>query len=130
MTRTLNKKLSTNGFTLLEIIVAMGLIAIALVAVIQLHTHNIDLQTESKLISMVNFLASARLAEIRSTADLQVGSSSGNFGEDHPMFQYKQEVESIVDVDNLYKVTVTIHPDDQEAGREFVFDTYVYRKKE
>jgi len=108
----------------------MGLISIALVAVIQLHTHNIDLQTESKLISMVNFLASARLAEIRSAQDLQIGSSSGNFGEDHPMFQYKQEVESIVDVDNLYKVTVTIQPDDQEAGREFVFDTYVYRKKE
>jgi len=115
---------------LLEIIVAMGLIAIALVTVIQLHTHNIDLQTESQLISMVNFLASARFAETQSTADLQVGSSSGDFGEDHPTFQYKQDIEGMVDVDNLYKVTVTIHTDDQEAGREFVFDTYVYRKKE
>lgn len=130
MTRTLNKKLSTSGFTLLEIIVAMGLIAIALVTVIQLHTHNIDLQTESQLISMVNFLASDRFAEIQSASDLQVGSSSGDFGEDHPMFRYKQEIEGMVDFDDLYKITVTIYPDDQETGREFVFDTYIYRKKE
>jgi len=130
MKRISSKKLSTKGFTLLEIIVAMGLIAIALVTVIQLHTHNIDLQTETQLISMANFLASARFAEIQSATDLQIGSSSGDFGEDHPMFTYKQEVESMVDAENLYKVTVSIYTDDQETGKEFIFNTYVYRKEE
>jgi general secretion pathway protein I len=130
MKRISSKKSSTKGFTLLEIIVAMGLIAIALVTVIQLHTHNINLQSESQLISTANFLANIRLSEIQSEQDLQVGTSTGDFGEDHPLFQYKEEIESVVDMDNLYKITVSIYTDEQETGKEFVYNTYVYRKKE
>ena len=129
MTAISNKKLSTNGFTLLEILIAMGLIAIALVSVIQLQAHNIDLQTESQLISTANFLANTRLAEIQAEKELQAGSSSGDFGEDHPIFRYEQEIENMADMENLYKVTITIYPDEHVAGKEFVFETYIYRKK-
>ena len=121
--------MSNNGFTLLEVVIAMGLIAIALVTVIQLHSHNITLQTETKLISTVNFLASERFAEVQAEPDLQAGSSDGDFGEDYPVYRYKQDVESVGDFDDLYKVTVTIYTDEQEEGREFTFDTYLYRKK-
>lgn len=106
----------------------MGLIAIALVTIIQLHSHNITLQTESQLISQVNFLASARMAEIQAAPDLQAGRSSGDFGEDYPVFRYEENVETVVDLEDLYKVTVTIYTDDQENGRQFTFDTFVYRK--
>lgn len=130
MTPTLNKRLSISGFTLLEVVVAMGLIAIALVTIIQLHSHNLTLQTETQLISTVNFLASARLAEVQAESDLQPGSVTGDFGEDYPVYHYKQDVESVVDFDDLYKVTLTIYTDEQDTGREFTFDTYLYRKKQ
>jgi prepilin-type N-terminal cleavage/methylation domain-containing protein len=75
----LSKRSQNRGFTLLEVVISMGLITIALLAVFRLQAQNLDLQSEAQFITLANHLAQDRMSQIQAGDELTEGSSSGDF---------------------------------------------------
>jgi prepilin-type N-terminal cleavage/methylation domain-containing protein len=116
------------GFSLLEILISMGLIAIALLAVFRLQSQNVTLLSEARFMTVAVYLAQDRLSRILSQDPLGADSRSDEFGEDYPSFRYREEISNVEDFDNLFKVMVTIMEEEESVIRDFSVETYVYRK--
>lgn len=75
-----------SGFTLLEVMVAMAILAIALVAVLSSQEQSISMANEARLATMASILAQSKIAEIESIGG---DNSFGDFGEDFPNYRWE-----------------------------------------
>lgn len=83
------------GFTLLEVMVAMAIIAIALVAVFGSQSQSLSMAGEAKFNTTAAFLAQGKMAEIEAEAEEGPTSGSGDFGEDFPGYLWEAEVRDV-----------------------------------
>jgi prepilin-type N-terminal cleavage/methylation domain-containing protein len=125
----LNRKGKDQGFTLLEIIICLGLIALVLVAVFHLQAQNLDLQSEAQFMTTATCLLQERLSQIQALEKIEEGTNSGDFGKDYPDYTYKQEVNEVPDTETLYKVRVAVILERDKARRDLWLETYLYRQK-
>lgn len=84
-----------SGFTLLEVMVALSIIAIALVSVYKLHTQSIDMLNDIKFYTTAPLLARGKMAEIENLAADELGDDSGDFGDDFPGFDWRVTVNEV-----------------------------------
>ncbi len=84
------------GFTLLEVMVAMAIIAIALTAVLGSQSQSVSLASEAKFNTTAPLLAQSKIAEIEVAEQSDVAGGSGDFGEDFPGYTWELRVEDIV----------------------------------
>jgi len=125
----LTRKSRDHGFTLLEIIICLGLIALVLVAVFHLQAQNLDLQSEAQFMTTATCLLQERLSQIQALETVEEGSTSGDFGKDYPEYTYTQEVSEVPDTETLYKVRVAVILERDKARRDLWLETYLYRQK-
>ena len=125
----MNRKGKDHGFTLLEIIICLGLIALVLVAVFHLQAQNLDLQSEAQFMTTATCLLQDRLSQIQAQEKIEEGTNSGDFGKDYPDYAYKQEVSEVPDTETLYKVKVAVILERDKARRDLWLETYLYRQK-
>jgi general secretion pathway protein I len=92
------------GFTLLEVLVSLAIVAIVLVAVFKLHSQTILMSQEVDFYVSAPLLASARLAEIEAEFPEMPTDGSGDFGENFPGYSWRLTV-SDVDVESLGEVS-------------------------
>ena len=118
-----------HGFTLLEMIICLGLIALVLVAVFHLQGQNLDLQSEAQFMTTATCLLQERLSQIQALEMIEEGTNSGDFGKDFPDYTYTQEVSEVPDTGILYKVKVTVVLERDKAHRDLWLETYLYRQK-
>ena len=83
------------GFTLLEVMVAVSIMAVALVAVFGSQSQSVTLATEAKFSTTAAFLAQSKMAEIEAGLDDALASDSGDFGEDFPGYLWEVEVSDV-----------------------------------
>jgi general secretion pathway protein I len=83
------------GFTLLEVMVAVAIMAIVLVAVFRLHAQTIAMSGAARFYTTAPFLAEDALARMEFTAANQLGGDSGEFGDAFPGFTWRAEVETV-----------------------------------
>ena len=129
MISILTKKYRNPGFTLLEILICMALIAIAFLAVTRLSAQNLDFKAEAQFLTISNYLAQERLSRIRSRDLLEPESTSGDFGDDYPNFRYREEIEEVMDREGVFKVKVKIGLENPAGTKDLLIETYLYRKK-
>lgn len=86
---------TTSGFTLLEILVAVSIIAIVSTAVYQMHFFSLSQGHQTALETRCLLLAQKKLAEIKTASEDVLDSASGDFGEDFPGFRWEMEVKGI-----------------------------------
>ena len=125
----LNKKGNDRGFTLLEIVICLGIIALVLVAVFHLQAQNLDLQSEAQFMTTATCLLQERLSQIQAQEKIEEGTNSGDFGKDYPDYAYKQEVSEVPDTETLYKVKVAVILERDNARKDLWLETYLYRQK-
>ena len=125
----MNRKGKDHGFTLLEIIICLGLIALVLVAVFHLQAQNLDLQSEAQFMTTATCLLQERLSQIQAQEKIDEGTNSGDFGKDYPEYTYTQEVSEVPDTETLYKVRVAVILERDKARRDLWLETYLYRQK-
>lgn len=118
------------GFTLLEIVIALGLIAVALLAVFHLQAQNLDLQSEAQFMTLARCLVQDRISQILCRESLAEGTDTGDMGEDFPDFTYQEEISEVPDVENLYKVKVGIILERERARKDLWLETYIFKEKE
>jgi general secretion pathway protein I len=82
------------GFTLIEVLVAMLLIAIVLPAVMRGISTATSMATVTKMRTEAAGLAQAKLGEIIATGDWQGGALSGNFGTDWPDYRWEASTQA------------------------------------
>ena len=84
------------GFTLLEVMVAIALIAIALMAVLGSQSQSISLAGEARFNTTAALLAQHKLAEIESQDPEELTANSGDFEEDFPGYTWELAVSNVM----------------------------------
>ena len=83
------------GFTLLEVMVSLAIIAIALMAVLGSQSQGSSLASESKFNTTAVLLAQSKMAEMETRSMSDMGSGSGDFGEDFPEYVWEVSVQNL-----------------------------------
>lgn len=103
------------GFTLLEVLIAIAIIAIALTSLFSSQSFSLSLAIEAKFNTTASLLSQEIIAGYESGIE-PIRSDDGDFGDDYPGYNWKTEVEEArfdqLDIGGgeqpLYKVDVTI----------------------
>ncbi len=96
------------GFTLLEVMIAMAILAITLVTVYQSQSQSISMAANSRFLTTASLLAQARLAQIDAADPRSVASGNGDFGEDFPGYTWRVEVGAVEELPLLKRITLTV----------------------
>ena len=96
------------GFTLLEVMIAMAILAIALVAVFQSQSQSLSMAGDSRFLTTASLLAQARMAEIETASSAALAEASGDFGEDFPHYTWHLDVVAQEEIPMLKKMTLTV----------------------
>jgi general secretion pathway protein I len=89
------------GFSLLEVMVAMAILALALVVLLRITTNNVRATVRARSITVATFLSRAKLAQMEDDI-LREGftdtdrEDSGDFGDEgHPQFRWKSLIQRV-----------------------------------
>lgn len=121
---------SDRGFTLIEVSVAVFIIAIVLLAVYRLHSQTLSMNFSAQFYTMAPLLAQKKLAEIEMTELEELSDESGEFGEDFPGYTWEFTIGDVelellkTTVDNFKKIDLKISFNQDEL--EFSVRTYRY----
>jgi len=81
-----------SGFTLLEVMIALAIIAIALVAALGSQSQSVSLANEAKFTTTVTLLAQRKIAELEAKDPKDLISDGGDFGEDFPGYRWESVI--------------------------------------
>lgn len=87
----INKK--QNGFTLLEVMIAISILAIALTALLGNQSQSLRLAEESRFAFTASLLIKEKLADFQIAGE-ELTSTEGDFGDDYPGYLWSVEVET------------------------------------
>jgi len=94
-TPALHYSKKSSGFTLLEVMIAIAIIAITLVAVFGLQSQSLSLANEAKFSTTAALLAQSKMAEIEAVNPEDLASDSGDFGENFPNYHWNLTVSDV-----------------------------------
>jgi len=83
------------GFTLLEVMVAMAIMAIVLVSVYRMHSQTLTMNIAARFYTQAPLLAQSKLAQLETTSPEFAGGDSGDFGENFPGYSWRVSTEEI-----------------------------------
>jgi general secretion pathway protein I len=83
------------GFTLLEVMVAVAIIAIALTTLLGSQSQSVSFANSAKFETMAALLAQSKMSEIATLSKDRLTSDSGDFGDDYPGFTWEVTVSDI-----------------------------------
>ncbi|NOX80366.1 MAG: prepilin-type N-terminal cleavage/methylation domain-containing protein [Deltaproteobacteria bacterium] len=89
------KKISAAGFTFLEVMVAVAIIAIALVTLIGSQSQSVSIAGEARFDIMASLLAQQKLTEIEAGNFDSLFSDEGDFGKQYPDYRWHTVVQSL-----------------------------------
>jgi general secretion pathway protein I len=96
-----------SGFTLLEVMIAMAILAITLVAVYQSQSQSISMAGGSRFLTTASLLAQSRMVEIDAADPRGIAAGNGDFGEDFPDYRWQVEIGD-TEIDVLKKISLTV----------------------
>ena len=95
------------GFTLLEVLVAVAVMAIALVGILKANYQSLSALAESRARTTAVLLAGNKLAEVEAAGAGRWNEFQGDFGEEHPGFTWRVESEPTTET-GLVRVAVIV----------------------
>ncbi|RWX45882.1 general secretion pathway protein I [Candidatus Electrothrix aarhusensis] len=105
------KKLSLSGFTLLEVMVAVAIIAMSFVSLLGSQSQSISIAEISRFETTAAMLAREKLTELQLTGFDQAGNNTGQFEDEFTDYSWQAEVKElnedetgIVDTDGMLKL--------------------------
>jgi len=121
---------SEYGFMLMEVMIAISMIAIAMTVALGLQSRSISMASEAKFTTTASLLAQKKIAEIEATPLEKVISESGDFGEDFPEYQWNVEINDtdIFQQEEVARRLKTIDLDISWGGDDaFLYSIRLYR---
>ena len=96
------------GFTLLEVMIAMAILAITLVTVYQSQSQSISMASSSRFLTTASLLAQGRMARIDAADPREVVSAKGDFGEEFSDYAWQVEVGDVKEIPLLKRIALTV----------------------
>ena len=112
------------GFTLLEVMVSLAIIAIAFTAVLKLHSDSIEMLISSRVHTRASELAQYKMTEIEIAGLKNIPFMSGEFGDSAPEYSWNINIEP-TDLGPWVKVTVNVSNRNIGKGGEFNLTEYM-----
>lgn len=97
----------SRGFTLLEVMIAMAILAIALVAIFQMQSQSISMSTDSRFMTTAALLAQSKMVDVETDSTLANRREDGDFGPDYPQYTWHLEVGD-TQLQQFKKIEVTV----------------------
>jgi general secretion pathway protein I len=117
-----------SGFTLLEVMVALAILATALVAVLKLHADSVEMMIASRTHTSAAQLAQFKMTEVEILGLEKLQLLSGEFGGLAPDYEWKISVEP-TQVMDWSKVTVTVTNRYISQGGEYQLTECILSRK-
>ncbi len=120
------------GFTLLEILAAVAILAIVLTALFRLHLQTLSMGADSRFYAIAPLLAQGKIAEIEAEGVDQVRSDSGSFDEPFDRYRWEAAISEIESAEfeelaeRLHRIDLTIV--DNAAEKTSTLRAYRYVK--
>ena len=118
-------KTETKGFTLLEVMAAVSIMAIVLTAVYRLHSQTISMSGSVKFYTSAPLLAQRTMSELETKPDDFQTNSSGDYGEEFPGYAWSVQVEDVESEElgryakDLKRIDVSVTLNDGEFNYRF-----------
>ena len=115
------------GFTLLEVMVAMAIMAIVLVSVYRMHAQTLAMNTANRFYTQAPMLAQGKLAQLATGSSEIIAGDSGDLGEKFPGYSWSVAVEEVSSealgevADDLKQIDLTV------SYNEYVYNVRTYR---
>lgn len=93
------RRTSQAGFTFLEVMVSVAIIAVAFVTLIGSQSQSVSVATISRFNVMASLLAQQKLAELESSNFDELFSDEGDFDENYQEYRWKSEVNTLSEDD-------------------------------
>ncbi|MCX7634641.1 MAG: prepilin-type N-terminal cleavage/methylation domain-containing protein [Syntrophales bacterium] len=95
------------GFTLLEVMIAMAILAIGLTAAYYSQSQSVSMAASARFMTTASLLAQGKMAEMEGNTAKEIVADRGNFGEDHPDYEWQLEVADS-EMENLKRLKLTV----------------------
>jgi general secretion pathway protein I len=86
---------AASGFTLLEVMVAMAIMAIVLVSVYRMHSQTLAMNTAARFYTQAPMLAQSKLAQLEGDSAEIVAGNSGDFGDKFPGYTWSISTDEV-----------------------------------
>ena len=105
---------TSDGFTLLEVLISLAIMAVVLVAVFKLHAQSISMNNAARFHTTAPLLLQEKLSLFKTTPLEELASDSGDFGENFPGYTWQFFIEDVESEslgkisERLKKINITI----------------------
>ena len=86
---------TASGFTLLEVMVAMAIMAIVLVSVYRMHSQTLTMNTAARFYTQAPMLAQSKLAQLEVASEGTIVGDSGDFGDKFPGYSWRISTDEV-----------------------------------
>lgn len=83
------------GFTLLEVLIALAIMAIVLVSVYRMHSQTLTMAAANRFYTQAPLLAQSKMAQLEAASSEAVSGDSGDFGEKFPGYRWSISTEEV-----------------------------------
>lgn len=123
MRSSLRSRRAEPGFTLLEVMIALAILALVGVAFLRTQANSVRLVNESVQVSLATLLAKEKMAELEGEGTLEPGKKSGTSEEASVTFRWEQRV-APAEIPALRKLQVAVLWMDGAVERRVEFSRY------
>jgi len=120
---TTNRNSCPGGFTLLEVMIAMAILAITLVVIFQSQSQSVSMAGEARFQTTAALLAQGKIAEIETANPERISSDSGDFGDDFPDYSWELDVTE-TELESLKKIEVKVVNEKMKSNNSLRFVFY------
>jgi hypothetical protein len=110
----------------LEVLFALVLLSVGLMAVFRLQTSNLEVQSEARFLTESGCALQGQCAELLSRSGYREGVHTGSWKEEHPGLSYREEIAQVPGRKHLYKARVRLFQDPPGPSRSLVIETYLW----
>ena len=119
----------TDGFTLLEVMVALAVMSIVLVSVYRMHSQSLVMNTAARFYTQAPMLAQSKMVELEALSSTVFPEDSGDFGEEFPGYSWKASMADVTAeilgavAEDLKRVDISVSFNENQ----FVYNLRTYR---